>query len=194
MLAVFFYLPSQQLWNWYTSYKIHAQYLALIICLLKLLVTETVLISPISILGKRYNSRPVCDHIEMEKSVKTIVDMKIAEWNEITSIIRWLEMKLQITQLAPRNFYLGGQKGERFCQKYLHLENSLISNMTTLKPSKFCLYINSWVCKLYTPWPRWPPGSGRYCSSDLMLSRGPRPPTYISSMPSELKSLYGNWL
>ena len=38
------------------------------------------------------------------------------------------------------------------------------------------------------PWPLWPPGSGRYCSSDLMLSRGPRPPTYISSIPSALKS------
>ena len=46
---------------------------------MKLLVPETVQISSISILGDRDNSRPECDHIEREKSVKTIVDMEIAE-------------------------------------------------------------------------------------------------------------------
>ena len=40
---------------------------------MKLLVPETVQISSISI------RRPVFDHIEREKSVKTVVDMEIAE-------------------------------------------------------------------------------------------------------------------
>ena len=149
-------------------------------------VPETVQISSISILGDRDNIRPVCDHIEMEKSVKMFVDMEIAEWNEIK---HYPMIGNEITNYTTCSEKFLPRRTERwtFLPKIFapRKQFNLKYDYTLKKPSKFCVCKNSWICKLYTPWPRWPPGSGRYCSSDLILSRGPRPPTYISSMPSE---------